>query len=700
MFCCLRSVFIFPRLEQLTVEKVSENQQVKRVRLKTRNSNDDMNIGRRYKESILVPQSPESAVLCKNSVGDPKEKTKAVGSIDFSPEMREIIMDVSNESSSLRERNTLKPPNREVPSPTPKEKTLAPIDRRDSQSLSNEEKEMLEEANGRVENLLSTFHEQDRAALLANNDFKREVSSYAESKSSSSLNDYRTDDVASELENYLDALTTMESEIETDNETRTKLEQNTFIKEYPKFTSIQERKHLTENLERDMSVNDSLFNKGVSDHANEKSSYNFAESLPSLCYSKPLPVVFMDHVAPADECHETSSINNLSKSEVLEKEVLGNESSRDLVQDQMTPNAPSNTTESPSCCSTDSATGLHPAREDIKSATVDLNTFSNSTKSNEMIDICFGCEYNPQVNSDIQGSDVNVISTDLIEEHEQNGKLVKSDSLPRSRDPKIPIGGDEHLAHDKNTEILVDYPCDKSDLNLQIHDGPLQTLNADSSIDESKAERIITSTDSDDIHNVVDVESTPSTHVEDSFLDLSVVENQEEQLGSVSQEHKVDSGESTPSPRKSLSVIPLDDRSSTGSTEGLFETKEGSVSSSEKFEHARSSICSEVACDFSDNDDTSPENPVIFTENEVIASGILSPSPSHDEKLPQNSFILDQVKSTPKGGLPDTQKVFANIFVMKYSYRPLMQCDHLSLLVPCHLVYLWNCILLTNIQLS
>ncbi|CAA6654675.1 unnamed protein product [Spirodela intermedia] len=650
------------KLEHLTVEKVSENQQVKRVRLKARKLNDNLNIGRRYKESILDPRSPERAVLCKNSASDPKEKTKAVDSIEFSPEVREIIIDVSNERPNFRERNTLKPPNKEVLSPTPKEKTLSPIDRRDGQTVNNEKKEMLEEANGRVENLLSTLHEQDRNALLVNNDFKREVSSYAESKSSSSLNDYRTDDVASELENYLDALTTMESEIETDNETRIRLEQNTFIKEYPKFSSIQERKQITENLEMNTSdkpiissVNDSLFNKGVSGHANEKSSFNFSESLPSL------PVMFVDQVSPADECHETTSINNLSKSEVLE-EVVGNESPRDLVQDQMTPNAPGNMTGSSCSCTTDSATGLDPTPEDIKSATVNLNTFSSSTKSNEMIDICFDYEYNPQLNSDIREFNINVMPSDLVEEHEQNGRLAKGDSLPRSGDPKIPVGGDKYLAHDKNTEILVDSPCDKSDLNLEIHDGPLQTLNSDPSIDESKAERIITGTNSEDTHKVTDVESAPSIHVEDSLLDLSVVANQEEQLRSVPQEHKVDSGESTPSPRTYLSIFPLDDRSSTGSTEGLFETKESSVSSSEKFEHARSSTCSEVADDFSDNDDTSPENQYNFTENGVTASDILSPSSSHDQKLPQDSFVLDQVESAPNGELPDTQKVFTNLF--------------------------------------
>lgn len=107
---------------------------------------------------------------------------------------------------------------------------------------------------------------------------------YGEGKTESSIDGYRSDEVISEVDNYVDALATMESEMETDNEPRSKHVNLLKVGEQRSESDAND-----EHLETIAQLSDSqsLVNSSVSDDGNsslkrERSSFPCSDTVSSL----------------------------------------------------------------------------------------------------------------------------------------------------------------------------------------------------------------------------------------------------------------------------------------------------------------------------------------------------------------------------------------------------------------------------------
>ncbi|XP_038883942.1 protein SCAR2 [Benincasa hispida] len=103
---------------------------------------------------------------------------------------------------------------------------------------------------------------------------------YGEGKTGSSIDGYRSDEVISEVDNYVDALATMESEIETDNEPRSKT-----INLEQRSESDANAEHLETQAQLSDSqsfANSSGSDDGISSFKRERSSFSCSDTVSSL----------------------------------------------------------------------------------------------------------------------------------------------------------------------------------------------------------------------------------------------------------------------------------------------------------------------------------------------------------------------------------------------------------------------------------
>ncbi|XP_078436147.1 SCAR homolog 2 [Wolffia australiana] len=479
--------------ELLPVDQTPDNQyeQVKHVRLKKRQLNLKIDIEKKYLESILDSQSAEVLALPETSVNDSQKEIHAIMPVESLPQERDSSADVPNWVLGFKEK-TLR-------------NSLNASQKMDVQNSINTE-EMLEKKRCEPDN---------KKPLLLADRYQMDVSHSSDSKLSSSLNDYRTDDVASELENYLDALATMESEIETDGEAKSKQDRITFIKEYPNLGSNDEHDHLPEPIF--YSGDDSFPNKEVSNGACEK-SLNFHELLPSQCSSEEPPCIIKDREGACAPDYQGRG------------DISGDECSGDFVVNDMK-------------SSTSVIHTVDSVVENNKSAVVDQA--SAAGEIGETSDVCDCRENMPVDGSAIQEFEMNSIPSDLVEDQKQNDELGDANPLLR-------LG---------NSIVFSGSPADQADLNLKVAD------NENSRIESSNS-------DSARASLLSDAESTSSHAADkDSQLAFPKVENHELEDSSFC-EPRADHVESAPSPWKSEPIVSVDDKSSTPSAVGLLETRD------------------------------------------------------------------------------------------------------------------------------
>ncbi|OVA12687.1 WH2 domain [Macleaya cordata] len=163
---------------------------------------------------------------------------------------------------------------------------------------------------------------------------KKEEMVVGESKTEGSADGYRSDDVISEMENYMDALTTMESELETDTECRPKNERGYFHIERKRMDS--NRSEELQELQGRFSDSHSIGNSSASDdgtHSFKKgrSSFSYSNS-PSSSAENVLSDG--DVALKLDPSTESSSVEfvDVSSAKLCEnRDALGTRSSKHLV---------------------------------------------------------------------------------------------------------------------------------------------------------------------------------------------------------------------------------------------------------------------------------------------------------------------------------------------------------------------------------
>ncbi|XP_057970481.1 protein SCAR2 isoform X2 [Malania oleifera] len=200
------------KLHQLFLEERVQNgnnDPARHVQLKRRQLNGfplDSRTEKSYMEKFLVTSSPERKAVREISVSSlPLELTSNI-TYESGHEILEIGTVSPNQENLQRKRSPFSSPNMQE----------------------TEQKLSMEELSGDItdrETLKALEPHTDGQAIPFTHHKvveEKEVTVIGESKTEGSIDGYHSDDITSEIDNYMDALTTMESEIETDSDYRHK----------------------------------------------------------------------------------------------------------------------------------------------------------------------------------------------------------------------------------------------------------------------------------------------------------------------------------------------------------------------------------------------------------------------------------------------------------------------------------------------
>ncbi|XP_057513043.1 protein SCAR2-like isoform X2 [Actinidia eriantha] len=199
------------KLHQLfLVESVENhiNDPARRVKLKRRLNGFpfDAKTGKSYMEKFLKAPKPDHNVVREICVNSSPLKLPSNTDGESGIEILEICTVSPEKELSLRKRSPCSSPD-----------LMETGEKPSIYQLNEEVDREISEVSGRnpvceIDNVLSTLHEDFHEREMAD-DGERKIEC---------VDGYRSDDVASEVDNYTDALTTMDSEIETDTERRAK----------------------------------------------------------------------------------------------------------------------------------------------------------------------------------------------------------------------------------------------------------------------------------------------------------------------------------------------------------------------------------------------------------------------------------------------------------------------------------------------
>ncbi|KAM7526555.1 hypothetical protein LguiA_016457 [Lonicera macranthoides] len=242
------------KLQQLLLEERVENgisDPARLVKLKRRlnGSPFDSKTGKSYMEKIINTPSPEDKVVHEISIGSPSSRLPSNITGESGLEIVEISAVSPGEKSVQRKTSPFSSPDME------------------KAMLNSPEDELSGDAN-------FNFEAGDILSTLTN---EKEIVVDGERKADASGDDYQYNDIASEVDNYMDALATMDSEIETDTEIRAKNGMG-FLKIEKQGTNSDANE---EQLQAQFSDSQSIGNSSVSDDGNSSSK----KGISSFSYS-------------------------------------------------------------------------------------------------------------------------------------------------------------------------------------------------------------------------------------------------------------------------------------------------------------------------------------------------------------------------------------------------------------------------------
>lgn len=242
------------------------------VKLKRRQLNGpaiDSRNGKSYMEKFVETPSPEHKLVCETSVSPPFLKLTSDNNSESGLRILEINTVSSAENSPIKGSACSSPNDHEV--------VLMPMMNGFNGGVVGREIVKVPEPtlNDETVEIPSTIHVTVEEQLAVN----------GEEKTEGSVNGYASDDVTSEVDNYMDALATMESETETDNEYKPKSNRH-FLNAEKRRTDFNAKE---ENLELQAHLSDSqsVGNFSTSDDGNnsfkrDRSSFSNSDTPSSL----------------------------------------------------------------------------------------------------------------------------------------------------------------------------------------------------------------------------------------------------------------------------------------------------------------------------------------------------------------------------------------------------------------------------------
>ncbi|XP_048319637.2 protein SCAR2 isoform X2 [Ziziphus jujuba] len=281
------------KLHQLFLEERIENgysDPARLVKLKRRQLNGsaiDSKGRKSYMEKFVETPSPEHKMVCETSVSPSLLKLTSENTSESGLRILEIGTVSSAEKSPLKESACSSPNDHEV--------VLKALMNGFNEGVASREIVKVPEPplNDETVDIPSTVHDEAVEQLLSVNE---------EDKTEGSVNGYASDDVTSEVDNYMDALATMESEIETDNEYKPKNNLHLFNtqKHGTDFDANEENSELQAQLSDSQSVgNFSMSDDGNNSFKKNRSSFSCSDTPSSLVENTPSDCDGVSKVVPS-----------------------------------------------------------------------------------------------------------------------------------------------------------------------------------------------------------------------------------------------------------------------------------------------------------------------------------------------------------------------------------------------------------------
>ncbi|XP_057801104.1 protein SCAR2-like isoform X2 [Salvia miltiorrhiza] len=305
------------KLHQLLLEECVENGVTKpayRARLKRRPNAFPFNSksGKSYMEELLKNPSPEHNLLHEITVSSPLQM-----SID---DQNESVLKLRSVGSAIEsEGSKSNPPfaDREEIMPNPSS------NQRNDASTDIKTYGVSSLLNILTDDIPSTSDEENS---------RKDIAVDGESKLEGSLIGYQSDGVASEIDNYVDAPSTMESEMDTDSELRVKNKFTLYNKNQP-LASVKNEEHchslsLDSQSTGDFSISDegnSSYKKEISSSLSSDSPRTSAENPRSEKLSADIPEFVIVNASSIERNPQHFSADDVSKPVVSNNTLHGND---------------------------------------------------------------------------------------------------------------------------------------------------------------------------------------------------------------------------------------------------------------------------------------------------------------------------------------------------------------------------------------
>ncbi|CAJ1948302.1 unnamed protein product [Sphenostylis stenocarpa] len=250
------------KLHQLLLEERIENgysNPARLVKLKKRQMNGpavEARAGQSYMEKFLETPSPDQKTVCETSILPLHVKLTSDDTSEAGIKVLEISS-ISPVKKSKGNKNTYS-------SPDEQELELKPFSEMDGGTDEDHVKVKEQISAGVTDNMSSNHRKLPDEAEMAIDERK---------KIEGSLDGYHSDDLTSEVDNYMDALTTMDSELETDNEYKPK---NSFLNIQKETNTNEKEEH---QLQVHFSDSQSLGDSSMSDDSSSFRQYRNEEQI-------------------------------------------------------------------------------------------------------------------------------------------------------------------------------------------------------------------------------------------------------------------------------------------------------------------------------------------------------------------------------------------------------------------------------------
>ncbi|KAL7136144.1 hypothetical protein ABFS83_10G009900 [Erythranthe nasuta] len=423
------------KLHQLFLEEHVENgvsNPSRRVKLKRRLNGFpfDSESGKTYMEKFLSSPTPDHKVLHEVTVNSSALVLATYEHNESGLEVRPVSPDGENMGSKRS------PPS----SPDREEIMLNP-------SMYNPSGVPTDDKICEVPNSYPSISTDDITSSLDEASGEKVIAVDTESNREGSLTGYQSDDIASEVDNYVDAPSTMESEMDTDSELRGKSDFTSSHKKIQPLISEASKEHLHSQSSDSQSTGGSVVSdKGSTSSRNEISSFS-SDSLSSAAENsqseKSSAKGYPSTDIPKNELVDASSYQRTAAMDLHSKSVISDDT----------------------CVDRDVMTNYGLDFEPVNSSLCSNESLPNSAHSDSGVVGSKGM-------STRSGSDE---EANTLGDEERKANLVMdppysssvSDLQPQSEDDSPRSSAREHLVEERNGESL---PCLSTVPDIQLHE--------------------------------------------------------------------------------------------------------------------------------------------------------------------------------------------------------------------------------------